>query len=334
MLSCKKVDFVPVVYEWYPLEYQLPIPENNYYYLEPEYLGIFFRDSRTGFISVRKEFTLSGRDLFLRTDDSCKSFIDLSTLVPGFVSHMCFVSDSIMYLASKGDNLYKSRNGGLVWEEIDAPDYHDISNIFSNPNGNLFVVYEEIQTLWFSNDGGITWAEQFKGKDPSHEDLTDLDIQFIGATQDTGFINFEDTLFISTDGGSSWNDYLYDSLYGFEEYKFLDFKTVYVHFQDEFYKSTDSGKTFINISSLGYYYKWQIISENEFYCSRHYIYSEFTTIFQSSDEFRTQAMMDFWHSPDDKTYNYRPEVYVITGSKEGYAICSSGKLYKLHPASD
>jgi hypothetical protein len=334
MNSCEKVDFVPVYYEWFPLEYKIPIKENQYYYLEPEYLNMFFRDSRTGFISVQYWFTQSDSNLFLRTNDSCKSFTNLSAKIQGLASRMTFVSDSIMYLLAGGKRPYKSVNGGTDWKELTSPDYHGLSGIFSNPNGNVFLASNEAKILWISEDGGETWKELFNVIDTDQEGDSEFDIKFIGETQDTGFISLMDTLFMSIDGGSSWNYYLYDSVHGFEDYQFLDFNTVYLHHNDHFFKSLDGGRNFDTVCFLWNYLDWKVLSEKESYCSRHLMLSEITTIFKSDNEFQSIAMMDFYHKPDDTSFNYTPEIYVITGPQEGYAICSSGKLFKLDPESD
>ncbi len=330
MISCKKADFVPVTYEWFPVGSEISLEDfhiDNSMYIEYD---LFFRNARTGFIIVSSN-SQPDFDRFFRTDDSCRSFQVPGSRASYTVREMCFVSDSIMYFLSESDYqslVSKSYDGGKEWEDIDIPPSVYFSGIASNPNGDVFLISQESRMMFCSYDGGDMWTEQFSVKDTSAKGHTGLQIQFIGAGQDTGFVNFMDTLYITTNGGNSWNAYLHDHEHGFERFQFLDINTVYVHHDDQFMKSCDGGRTFDTVNYLQDFYKWKVVSEKEAYCWNLFV------IYRSVDEFRTRPKMDFFRTADDRSSDYTPKGYVITGSDQGYAVTTSGKLYEIDRAPD
>jgi len=330
MISCKKADFVPVIYEWFPIGSEINLDYFDIDYINQAEMNMFFFNAKTGFIAVSRP-GYPDFNLFCGTDDSCRSFQDPGGPISLKVREMTFISDSVMYFMGEFNYqtvVSRSFDGGKEWEDIDIPPSVYFSDIASNPIGNVFLISQDSRLMFYSEDDGETWTEQFSVKDTSAKGHTGLQIQFTGAGQDTGFVNFMDTLYMTTNGGNSWNAYLYNHEHGFERFQFLDISTVYVHYDDQFMKSRDGGRTFDTVSYLQDFYSWKMLSEKEAYCWNLFV------IYHSLDEFRTRARMDFFRTADDRSSDYTPKGYVITGSDEGYAVTTSGKLYEIDRAPD
>jgi photosystem II stability/assembly factor-like uncharacterized protein len=150
-----------------------------------------------------------------KSDDSGKTWINVSPqLVDAYINNL-YVIDSLTWLVAKGTFIFRTDNGGQTWETVFQTDFPGAFERFSFPSLNIgyitigFVNYDhnaDVGLILKTTDKGKTWTimtpEPWKSKG--------IPIPYMVSMQFTsemiGYIStFGDSkLYKTTDGGDNW----------------------------------------------------------------------------------------------------------------------------------
>lgn len=320
--SCKKENNrdPEIKYDWIPIDYELPvgkIDELN------SHMKIYFINEKTGFLSSVTE--TYNKPIFVMTNDSSKTFQDLSSQIDGLVFDIDFSTDNygLLFSVSAGNYyLYKTANGGKNWQLIQDQNFNNIYAIHTPKDGTYLVLSNSgnDSRIMYSSDYGENWSDRimFYGST-----VLGGTFQFIGNDQDTGFVNILDTIFTTFDSGYTWDKYTTIDFAPLEFFQFADYNTLFINCLDKFYKSVDSGSSFNYLSSFQVR-KWQLISEDE-----QYILKAIQT-YNTPDILMTLDLMNIETISEDKYEKYILD-FIFIKPEIGYAISPTGQLYKTSP---
>ena len=318
LFSCNKTDETEeheIKYSWIPVGYQLEISEN--FDELNSWINIVFINEQTGFLSHKENNGYS----FVRTGDSCLSFIDISDQIDGYVEEICFPDDQTGYLVTNNYSLYKTIDQGENWNKIESIENGQVIQIGSNYPENVFVMNKvSYNSFLYSNDGGISWTEYDLELDLFFG-LEEVKFQFLEENPDIGFFNNMHSIYKTSDGGDSWEEYFefteYNSL---SHYWFINEDIAYISCGLGIYKTTDGGSNFQKLDSFSARY-WQVLSENEMYVA------QVVVVQRTFDEFENLEVMEVNTQTNNKYDRYIRDISFYE-SKKGYAISGNGHVYK------
>ncbi|HEY9115155.1 MAG TPA: hypothetical protein VIN10_10680 [Bacteroidales bacterium] len=319
VISCKKENSsdTEIKYDWFPIDYQLPVGKID---MSDSPMKIYYINEKTGFISSVTE--RNNEPIFVMTNDSSKTFQDLSSQVEGLVLDIDFSSEDcgLLFTMSEFNRfLYKTVDGGKNWQLIQDQNFKNIYTIQTPKDGTFLILSfsGNDSRIMYSSDYGENWSDRinFYGNT-----VLGGKFQFLGNGQDTGFVYITDTIFTTFDSGFTWDKYTSIECAPLEFYQFADYNTLYIHCLDKFFKSDDLGLTFKYLSDFQVR-KWQLISEDE-----QYILKAVQT-YNTSDEFMTINLMNIETVSDDKYEKYILDFMFIKPGI-GYAISPTGLIYK------
>lgn len=195
-----------------------------------ENLGTFSAPNRHMDVHFQSEThgVMVHENQILKTTNGGKSWHEVLVLSPntqyrssGYFTSVDFPTTQVGYAVGTGDKVFKTTDGGdswiqLKWSSSTAP-YRRLSNVkFINEHEGYALGYEVDDILlnigtyapliYKTNDGGITWSEQFLEESDHHY----IDIHFTeGETTYLSLVNRNyivpnDKVLKSTDGGLNW----------------------------------------------------------------------------------------------------------------------------------
>lgn len=322
-ISCNKTDEKeePTInYSWIPVGYQLDIGTAD---ALNSPINIYFINEQTGFLSNESMESFS----FVRTDDGCITFIDISDQIDGFVKEICFPDDQTGYLVTNNishntdhHSVYKTIDQGETWSKIKNSAFNKVVQVGSNFPENVFIMCQDPYSFLYSNDGGNNWVEYDLELD-TFFGLTEVKFQFLENDPSIGFFNNMQNIFKTTNGGESWEEYFEFTKSTIKHYWFIDINIAYIASTiGGVHKTIESGTNFQKLASF-YTRNWQIISQNEIYAV------QVTTAYQTFDEFENFEVMEV-NTPTDNKYDKYIRDISFYESKKGYALSGNGFVYK------
>jgi photosystem II stability/assembly factor-like uncharacterized protein len=197
----------------------------------------YFTSSKTGHIVCK-----NGK--ILKTIDGGLNWYITETVnqIPSDFFTIYFVNDSIGFATRQHDDIFKTTDGGESWHEISGN--YDALYDFNFVNPLVGFAVGEYGVIYKTTNGGDTWnlACFQNGK----IDGTSLyGVNFIN--EDIGFAVGMDGLILKTiNGGTSWMKYAptYNDV---SQLDFITRETGYALIGGDFFKTTDSGKSWLNI---------------------------------------------------------------------------------------
>ncbi len=185
---------------------------------------------------------LAGHNVYVISEDAGASWNEAGAGLPGPDLHAFAVSpndEGRLYAYSVGQGLYRSSDGGGVWDLVSADVSLGTAALVELPDGSLLLAAADSGILR-SEDGGKTWSASREG--------IDIGVIFTIRADPTGQYVYAGTdrgLFVSTDEGRSWEGTALDDVWatgiGVDPVNPL---TVYViNSLGYLYRSDDGGET-------------------------------------------------------------------------------------------
>lgn len=162
------------------------IYENSEYY----FLGIYFKNDTTGFMSAFDQEQFSSPAIILRTDDAGETWTEIFTVPGGNAGPYTFyfVNDSVGYGGGQDGVFYKTVDGGYNWFFVGSLqgtwDVYKCS--FFNENTGIAIKQR-------TTDGGVTWSQM---------DIYTNEVSIINDS--SGLAASPDGIFYTTDAGETW----------------------------------------------------------------------------------------------------------------------------------
>jgi photosystem II stability/assembly factor-like uncharacterized protein len=317
--SCNNKDEPEINYSWIPVGYQLdvePADELN----SP--ISILFINEQVGFLYNKKSVNNIPSFSFVRTDDGCATFVDISDQIDAYVKEICFPDNQTGYLVTDNYSLYKTNNQGQTWIKIENLGFGEVIQAGSNYAEKIFIMFKKSDddySFRYSNDGGLNWSIYNLELDPFLE-FSEVNFQFLENNPEIGFFNNRQTIYKTSNGGESWGEYFEFNEYGFNKYWFIDEETVYIACGLGIYKSTNGGSIFQKLVLFNARY-WQVLSENEIYVAA------VVVVQRTYNEFKNLEVMNV-NTPTDLEYDHYIRDISFYDQKKGYAISGNGIVYK------
>ena len=191
--------------------------------------------------------------------------------------------DGYLFALTNEKELFRSINSGLSWDKITTLPV-GIGSISVGPNGDLFG--GTVGGYLFSTDHGISWQQrEIFFSDGSVSDI-EFSSNFIFISQSYGYSYYFNGVWISTDGGISWNK----STSGLNGEALISitkdsFGNIYTMTDmGQIFKSTNNGQTWeLKIDLLGVGNDIEIDSNNNIYAASNYSSTVSTGIYKSTD---------------------------------------------------
>lgn len=184
--------------------------------------------------------------------------------IPANIFRIYFVNKNVGFASRGHGDILKTTDGGETWKVIPNTTDAIYSYYFlDQQNGYIAGRYG---VIFKTSNGGSTW--DWAGFQNGRYDGTSINSLYF-FDQTTGFaVGVSGRIMKTMDGGQNWKDY--SPTYG--NVKQLDFVTDQVGYGlvgNTFYKTSDSGKTWINMSApvkTGNTTQFDFINENTGYC--------------------------------------------------------------------
>jgi photosystem II stability/assembly factor-like uncharacterized protein len=197
----------------------------------------YFTTPRVGHIACRNGKilkTINAGESWYITESKSSSPSDFFTIY--------FVNDSLGFATCEHNDVLKTTNGGESWKEVAG--FHDAYFDFCfNDNLTGFAV-GQYGVIFKTLDGGDTW--NWAGFQNGRFGDSDLyGINFID--ENIGFaVGMRGMILKTTDGGNSWTSYS-PTYNGITQLDFITNEVGYALVGNDLFKTTDSGKEWINI---------------------------------------------------------------------------------------
>jgi photosystem II stability/assembly factor-like uncharacterized protein len=96
---------------------------------------------------------------------SSDGFVSFEKITTGFMDDIRTIRQVNNYLlAGNGKKIMKSTDDGITWEEFSTiPSTVSIQDIISNKYNGIIFAYDQNYNVYYSRDGGITWAQKDLG---------------------------------------------------------------------------------------------------------------------------------------------------------------------------
>lgn len=219
-----------------------PVPNFFGYY---ELGAIYFLNSQIGFVAGNK-----GR--LLKTIDGGKTWQFFSSPYD-YLSDLAVPSENTLYISSN-KTIYKSGNGGKVWEplavDISSPidDRGIIKTIHFFDVNNGFMTVDRPSRYYFTNDGGNTWTSR-SFQEGGQETVVGMQVLadsllFLHTNEGNRY-----NILKSTNKGNTWELVLNPMTYeeNFNKSHFLNENEGFGVLYSFLYKTTDGGKSWNKI---------------------------------------------------------------------------------------
>lgn len=149
----------------------------------------------------------------------------------------------------------------------------------------------------------------------------ELKFQFLESNPETGFFNNMYSIYITKNGGISWDKYFdFTENTPIQHYWFIDTNIAYIANPLGIYKTINNDFSFEKLSSFSAHY-WQVLSEEEIYVA------EFLRAQRTFDEFQNLEVMEV-DTPTDNAYDKYIRGISFYKSKKGYAVSANGIIYR------
>jgi photosystem II stability/assembly factor-like uncharacterized protein len=157
---------------------------------------------------------------------------------------------NVVYAGTENGAVFRSTDGGANWAVIsDGLDIGGVRAVKVHPADPNTVYFGERHSVYKSTDGGASWVNIF-----NQSNLKTNDISINPANPDVVLLTTEKGLMRSIDGGQSWGQIFSQKCWDIE-IKTDDANTVFLLKNNpgtklcEFFKSTDMGATWVQITS-------------------------------------------------------------------------------------
>ena len=210
---------------------------------------ITFVDSLVGYAVTNNE-AVNDTDYILKTTNGGNIWNIIRTDIQTFAgfNKIVFLNKDTGYTCGVSDNpkfssLQNTTNGGLIWENINAPDpFFSIDDISVLNNDTIWIAVSSNPTggVFKTTNGGTSWTRQLNlgSLNPENIYMFNKDIGFISKVN-TGAPYTRKT----TDGGQSW--FVVVNNEGFTDINFIDSLTGWRAY-GTMKKTTDGGLNWIN----------------------------------------------------------------------------------------
>jgi len=248
-------------------------------------------ENRTGNLPFGKPYnslTISEQDVYIaggqlfggqtmgiyKTENYGQSWENISNSFPNNVSNAILIDPSNtnkMYVASEGDGIYYTVNGGITWNynTAGAGDNGSARSLTFEP-GNTDVIYAGFLSLAVCKSSNASQSWDFSNKGIATLQTDDVEVNPIDAMNFLVGFEAENSggCYLSNDGGNSWQ--LVQNLPGtrFSQVTFGADETMYAWSNgpttvgaEGLYKSSDGGQTWLNTGpNIGSVFETQIFA--------------------------------------------------------------------------
>lgn len=168
--------------------------------LNPEFTGfsdVFFLDSLNGWVLGGGIYEGDG---ILHTNDGGNNWVTQTFDDENYLLRIFFTSPDVGYGVSSSGLVFKSTNGGKLWEQLgNAPQHAYISIYFLDSLRGWLSCFN--CGVIHTSDGGLTWVEDSYGQNISSVQFVDEQTGWaVGMDETNGIVKR------TTDGGATWID--------------------------------------------------------------------------------------------------------------------------------
>lgn len=114
--------------------------------------GVWFKDAKEG-------YAVGAYAQFYRTTDGGVSWIDWSGSIDNFESHNNAIwgKGDLVFIVGERGNLFRSRDGGKTWNQMESPFERSLYDVFPGENGRVYTV-GMVGLISYSDNQGERWT--------------------------------------------------------------------------------------------------------------------------------------------------------------------------------
>jgi hypothetical protein len=270
---------------------------------------------------------------FYKTQNGGISWQPIKTPFQSGIKDLDFVDENNGFVVTRNDGVFKTTDGGETWQQVlrnvfHLYWYHNVENAIDRVeflDKNHGFAYDEGAgdgLVLETHDGGENWEcinlyyrfPEHQGSEPSPFGY-DIDKLIFPNRGDTGFVQTENKLFITTNKGENWE------MVGEERfYSYLFFYNASIIYDYGTQKhSTDAGNTWIESEKFNTPYHFVVTGINEFY------------LYHSGDDFIRFNETNYYEATKLYLENYNGEEFsdlVFPTPELGIAIGREGGVWR------